>query len=232
MAAAEVLTGTSSARAPYWVADLAVPGLEERQAAVDAASRAAEDAQSALEVAEAALRERAAVREVVWAQGNATLLAAALTCAEAIGFERGRTPEGHPVLLDGDTQVHLIAAASAEAVGMSAHYRLRQHLDKVIADRAIAPRGLVIANGQCMSSPDERQREIEDSLRVAAEATRYAVLPARALFAAAVVALEGAPAETLAAIRARILSTDGVVALGDLVPSLREPDAEAAAAEG
>ena len=160
---------------------------------------------------------------MVWAQGDASLLNAALTCAEAIGFERGLTPEGQPVLLDGDTQVHLVAAASTEAVGMSAHYRLRQRLDTVIAQRAVAPRGLIIANGQCMSSPDERQREVEDSLRVAAEATRYAVLSSRALFAAAVAALDGASDEMLAAIRQRIVTAEGIVALGDLVPSLAPP---------
>jgi hypothetical protein len=225
--AVEDLLGTSSANAPYWVSDLAVPGLDDRAAALDRARSAVEAAQSALEAAQADHAERAAIRDVVWAPGDASLLAAALACAEALGFERGLTPDGQPVLLDGDTQVHLVAAASTEAVGMSAHYRLRQYLDKVIADRAIAPRGLIIANGQCMSSPDERQREIEDSLRVAAEATRYAVLPARALFAAAVFALEGTSEETLTAIRSRILGTDGIVALGDLVPSLAPAPADA-----
>ena len=225
--AVENLLGMSSASAPYWVSDLAVPGLADREAAVDRARAALETAQSALDAAETERVALAAIRDIVWAQGDATLLAAATACAEAIGFERGLTPDGHPVFLDGDTQVHLVAAASTEAVGMSAHYRLRQQLDRVIADRAIAPRGLIIANGQCMSSPDERQREIEDSLRVAAEATRYAVLPARALFACAVAALEGASDDTLAAIRQRILTTDGIVALGDLVPSLAPPAAEA-----
>ena len=224
-AAVEVLQGIASGTSPYWVRDLAVPGLDECEAAADRARAAVEQAQSALDAAAAEVAERAAIRDVVWATGDASLLVAALACAEALGFERGQTPEGDPVLLDGETQVHVVAAASAEAVGMSAHYRLRQHLDRVIAERAIAPRGLVIANGQCGASPDERKREIEDSLRVAAEATRYAVLPARALFAAAVAALEGASLETLAAVRQRILGTNGIVALDDLVPALAAPGA-------
>jgi len=223
VAAAEAITGVSSATPPYWAGDLAVPGLADRAASLDQARAALEAAEEALHAAEAEHAERAAVREVVWAPGNGALLAAALVCAEAIGFERAQTPEGDPVLLDGDTEVHLVAAASTEAVGMTAHYRLRQRIDRVIAQRAVAPRGLVIANGQCGSSPDERQREIDDSLRVAAEATRYAVLPSRALFACAVAALEGASAETLAAIRKRIVETDGIVALGDLVSSLAPP---------
>ncbi len=225
-AAVEEITGTSSATAPYWASDLAVPGLPQRESALEAAQRALEQAQSALDTATAEAAERARIREVVWAQSNATLLKAATACAEAIGFEWGRSPEGDLVLVDGDTRMHIVGAASTEAVGMSAHYRLRQSIDHVIEERAVAPRGLVVANGQCTSSPDERQREIDDSLRVAAEATRYAVIPARALFAAAVFALEGGSSDTLAQIRERLMTTDGVVALGDLVPSLREPVAE------
>lgn len=235
VAAVEELLGAASGTPPYWVSALAVPGLVERETAADRARAAVEQAQSTFETAAAAVTGRAAIRDVVWAAGNASLLAAALTCAEALGFERGQTPEGDPVLLDGDAQVHVVAVASPEAAGMSAHYRLRQRLDRVIAERAVAPRGLVIANGQCDASPEERKREIADSLRVAAEATRYAVLPARALFAAAVAALEGASPETLAAVRQRILGTDGIVSLGDLIPSLREPDQtneEASTAEG
>ena len=139
-------------------------------------------------------------------------------CAEVIGFERGHTPEGQPVLLDGDASVHVVAAAATEAVGMAAHYRLRQHLDRVIEQRAVAPRGLIIANGQCGVALEERQREIEEALRVAAESTRYAVLTAPVLYRAALAALGGASAETLAAIRARIATTDGIVTLDDLLP--------------
>lgn len=226
VAAAEALTGTSEARAPWWAGDLAVPGLTEREQAVESARRALEAAEEALLTAEAALAERAAVREVAWAPGNHDLLAAVLTCGEALGFERGQTPDGQPVLLDGDDQLHVVAAASTEAVGMTAHYRLRQRLDRVIAERAVAPRGIVVANGQCQSAPGERQREIDDALRVAAEATRYALLPSRMLFAAAVYALEGASDDALAAIRQRLITTDGIVSLADLVPSLAAADTE------
>ena len=223
--AVETLAGRSSGTSPYWTRDFAVPGLEERQDAVERARTAVEQAQSALDAANADLAERTAILDIVWAPGDALLLNATLACAEAIGFERGLTAEGHPVLLDGDTQLHLVVAASPEAVGMAAHYRLRQRLDRVIEQRGIAPRGLIVANGQCDVAPEERQRETEESLRVAAEATRYAVVTARSLFVAAVAALGGSSDETRAAIRQRILSTDGLVSLDDLVPSKTATDA-------
>ena len=231
-AAAEEIAGGASGTRPYWVNDLAVPGLAEREDAATRAREALATAQDALDAATGEVEARAAVRDIVWASSDRALLESALSCAEAIGFERGRTPEGDPVLLDGDARLFIVAAASPEAVGMSAHYRLRQRLDRVIEERAIVPRGLVVANGRSATPPADREREIEDSLRVAAEATRYAVLRARALFAAAVAALDGASPDTLAEVRQRLLATDGIVALGDLIPSLREPDAEAAATNG
>lgn len=224
-AAADEMAGIASGTRPRWVDELVVPGLSEREQVAAGARAALEQAQDALDTATTRLDERASVRDVVWAGGDAALLKATFVCAEAIGFERGLTPEGDPVLLDGETQVHVVAAASPEAVGMSAHYRLRQRLDRVIEERAIAPRGIVIANGQCGAPLDERPREIEDALRVAAEATRYAVLPARALFAAAVAALDGASAETLAEVRRRLTSTDGIVTLDDLLPAKQDAEA-------
>jgi hypothetical protein len=75
----------------------------------------------------------------------------------------------------------------------------------------------VIANGQRLQRPEERDREYTDSLRVAAEATGYALLTSRWLFVAAVAALEGLPDETLAAIRRRLIETNGLVELHDLL---------------
>ena len=223
MVAAQDPRGIPSTDLPYWATQVTVPGLADQQAAVEAAKTHADEAQSALEEAEAAARSRAAIRDVLWAGGTVQLTAAAAACLEAIGFEATVTPEGDTVLTDGpdgERSVHLVAAASEEAVGMAPHYRLRQRLDAILASSAVAARGLVVANGQRLGHPDERQREIEDSLRVASEATRYAVILAPVLFAAARAALEGAPADTLRRIRDRLAQSDGVVTLDDLVPSM------------
>ena len=205
---------------PYWATQIVVPGLREEEAAVDGARTARDEAQGVLDASEASARSRAAIRDVLWAGGSVALTAAAAACLEAIGFEHAITPDGNHVLADGGRTVHLAVGASAEAVGMSPHYRLRQRLDAILEASAVAARGLVVANGQRLGHPDERQREVEDSLRVAAESTRYAVILAPVLFAAARAALEGAPAEVLAKMRERIASTDGIVVLDDLVPSL------------
>ena len=64
-----------------------------------------------------------------------------------------------------------------------------------------------------------RQAPYDDALRVAAEATRYAIVTTDELFAAAVSALEGAGEAALAAMRKRLLETDGVATLRDLLPA-------------
>ena len=105
---------------------------------------------------------------------------------------------------------------------MEPHYRLRSRIEAEIAGRRPVPRGLVVANGERLRAPAEREHPIADPLRVAAESLHYAVLPAPALFEAAMAALNGASTPVLASIRARLLSTDGVVDLGDLVGSTTE----------
>ena len=99
---------------------------------------------------------------------------------------------------------------------MEPHYRLRARLEAEIAARRSVPRGLVVANGERLRPPAEREHAIADPLRVAAESLHYAVLPAPALFDAAMSALNGASTPVLASIRSRLLSTDGIVDLGDL----------------
>ncbi|MXW23161.1 MAG: hypothetical protein F4Z96_00485 [Chloroflexi bacterium] len=100
---------------------------------------------------------------------------------------------------------------------MAAHYRLRTRLDARIESEGSAPRGLIVVNGERMQAPDRREEPYAEALRVAAEATSYALLPAPELFNAARAALAGADEDTLAAVRARIASANGLVDLSDLL---------------
>jgi hypothetical protein len=52
---------------------------------------------------------------------------------------------------------------------------------------------------------------------VASEATHYGLLTAPALFAASRAAIAGAEPSMLAALRKRLVETDGVVSLGDII---------------
>ncbi len=217
VAAFRALLGHADENAPRWLDKVEVPGLEERAGERDLRRAAVERAEADLAEAESALGEVSAIRDVLWRGGDLALGPAVVRCAELLGFEPQNTDSEAPVLVDGDRELHYVVAAAEEAVDMAPHYRLRARLDGLIERRSQVARGLVVANGQRLTRPEERQREIAPALAVAAESVGYAVITARSLFDAAVASLEGLSDETKAAIRTRLLNVDGVVELDDLL---------------
>ena len=213
------LLGVEQAERPGWLARQELPGLVELEEEAATAGQRREAADSALEAAEQAVAELAQVRDVLWRGGEHGLLPAVLRCMTLLGFEEASDDPSRepPVLRSPEGDLQLVVAASQGAVDMTPHYRLRQRLDAVIAQERRAARGVVVVNGERLSPPERREAQYEDSLRVAAESTRYALLTATELFAAARCALEGADEETLAAIRRRLVETDGPVELTDPV---------------
>lgn len=216
--------GRAAGEPPSWIAGIEVPGLAGREAAAERAREALDHAQTALDEAEASVADLARVRDVLWAAGDHPLGVAVARCLELLGFEaaRGTTPGEDYRVRDGQGDLLVEAWGSDEAVGMEPHYRLRARIEAEIAARRPVARGLVVANGQRLRPPAEREHMIADPLRVAAESLHYAVLPAPALFDAAMAALNGASTPVLASIRSRLLSTDGTVDLADLLAGRQE----------
>ena len=216
LAATQELLGRFPDDRPSWVAREAVLGLDEREAelqeAAELVQRAEEQRNAAAQEAEPLRR----VRDVLWTEGRQALLPAALRCLELLGFS-SQDSDGEVALRAHKDRLDLEVEGSTEPVGMAPHYRLRTRLDARIEREGKAPRGLVVVNGERLQAPGSRKAPFEDALRVAAEATSYALLPAPELFQAARAALAGADEETLAALRARLLETDGLVTLADLL---------------
>lgn len=209
-------TPTADDREPYWLSDKPVPGLaalfEAAGTARDVATRAEERAASA----EQERDQLARVRDVLWREGPYGLLPAVLRCCELIGF-RASGDERAPLLYGESGQLLLEAEGSREAVGMAPHYRLRARLDAIIGEGGGMPRGLIVVNGQRDIAPERRDVQYLDALRVASEATRYAVVTAWDLFAAASLAMANPDAPALTEVRQRLATTDGVVTLADLL---------------
>lgn len=214
---------------PRWAREFMPEGLEERETLVRQARATVDQAQAALEEAEASAASLHALRAVLWAAGDTVLLPSVLACAEAIGFKRSQDPNGEPVLTDGSTTIQVAVAGSTEAVDMGPHYRLRQRLDRIIEARAVAPRGLVVANGQRLTHPTERKRQFADALRVAAEAVGYALVTAPQLYRVAHAARAGAPEAMMAEARRRLATTNGLVNFDDLFEA--PPEAPAVATD-
>ena len=212
------LLGDTEERGPRWTMDVEVPGLADLERERELRKAALERATTELAAAEESVAELSRIREVLWRAGDLSLQPAVIRCAELLGFEATRSDSDAPLLVDGNHQLHYVVAGDLEAVDMAPHYRLRARLDRIIERGAEPPRGLIVANGQRQTRPEERQREIAPPLVVAAESVGYAVISSRSLFEAAVAALDGLSEETKAAIRTRLLNVDGVVELDDLLP--------------
>ena len=214
-AASELLDRPTGDR-PAWVGHEALPGIEEADSDRKDAAAAVERAGEQLAAAEQEAAQLERVRDVLWTEGRHALLPAAVRCAELLGFST-RERDGLVTLSASEGRIELEAEGSTEAVGMAAHYRLRPRLDERIEQEARPARGLVVANGERLLAPAQRKTPIAEALRVAAEATSYAVLPASELFNAARAALAGLDDDALAAVRTRLFEHNGIVALADLL---------------
>lgn len=216
--AVQARMGMDDADVPRWLSAHPVPGLGEREAATIAANDRLDAATAEVAEKESVADELRRVRDVLWRGGEHSQLPAVQRCLELLGFSRW-ADDGPVRMKAAEGELHLEVASSRESVDMAPHYRLRARLDEVIERHRTAPRGLVVVNGERLKEPAEREAPYDDALRVAAEATRYAVVTADELFAATVSALGGADEAALAAIRTRLLETDGVVTLRDLLPA-------------
>ncbi len=200
--------------APYWVEHEVVPRLAELGQKAKAARERAHLADEQAAAAELEAATLGKMREVLWREGRYGLVPAALRCFELLGF---RIWPGEDVMLrcaEGDLLLEV--EGSTGTVGMAPHYRLRSRIDAALAEGR-TERGLILVNGERTTAPQYRLTPYTDALRVAAEASQYALLTAPDLFSASMLALGGVEDAALAAMRRQLIETNGVVSLGDML---------------
>jgi hypothetical protein len=197
-------------RAPHWVDDHTLPGLDERAAALAAARQSVEEAQQTLEGADVEYEALARYRRLLWQEGALGIDDVAVEALRLIGFDPRVGADGD-VRLTVDGGVVLVEVEAAEyAVGIAAHHRLRQRIERAIEAYGRAPRGLLLVNGYRLQPPGQRPRQVDDALRTAAETMRYAIATTDSLFGAVVACLSGDEA-ALEDYRRRITTTDGLM---------------------
>jgi hypothetical protein len=197
-------------RAPGWIAEASLPGIEERRSALNAARAARDDAEGVLVAAEQTYDERARWQRLLWQEGALGLEEVVADALRLIGFDvYGDQLNG--IELRTDIGGVLVEVEGSEyAVGMAAHHRLRQRIERAIEQRGTAPRGLLIVNGFRLQAPDARPQQVTDAVRIAAETMRYCIATSASLFGAvAAQLLEDDTA--VRAYREQLLTTDGVV---------------------
>ena len=205
----------STASPPAWLRQYDVPGLSERLASRDEAQQEAAESQEALATSVEAVAELESYRRLLWQEGTYGLAEPVRAALGLLGFQVVAQDIDTPaeLWLEAEHHTNTIALlevdASDEAVGMDGHHRLRHRLEEAIA-AGKSKRGLLIINGYRTQPPDQRQRQYQDSLAVAAKTMRYCVTTAEQLFHAVRATLEGDKA-TARAFRDRLLSTEGVL---------------------
>lgn len=207
-----MLGTVAEGREPHWLAAQEIPGLTERSAASAEARAAAEAAAAALADAERHEAELSQYRALLWQEGVAGLEPVVHEALRLVGFHVYAQNADEVELRDpgSDASILLEIDAADEAIGMAAHYRLRQRTESAIQRRAAAPRGLIVANGFRLQAPSGRPVQASAPLRLAAETMRYCIAPSTALFDAVVSHLRG-DAEAVAAFRRALATFDGYV---------------------
>lgn len=198
-------------REPYWVPKTTLAGLDEHGAALANARARLEAAERDLRDAEGKYEELARFRRLLWQQGAVGLEDVVLDALRMIGFQvYGNDPSALELRLEG-TSVLLEIDAADGPVGMAAHYRLRQRIERAIERRGAAPHGLLLINGHRLLPPHERPTQASDALRTAAETMRYGIGTTAGLFDAIAAYVAGDEA-SVNAYRETLLSGIGLLA--------------------
>lgn len=198
---------------PAWAAEVEVPGLAERRAALADAQSAAEAARRALEGAEWAVRDLARHIALLWQTGPLGLGQAVADALALLGFTvAGEPGSSLSASIGARTLVVEVEGADA-AVGMDAHYRLRARLEEAIARTGEPARGVLVVNGYRLRPPADRPQQYDDPLRVAAESMRYCLLTSAQLFDVVRASLAG-DEQQVADFRQALFQTDGAFAGG------------------
>lgn len=197
---------------PYWARSLALPGLEQVEAALEEAEAEAGAARARV----AAARERhdhlADYRRLLTDDGPG-LAAAVAGALELLGFARQSGGE-EPLTVASEGQVAFVECeASRKEVVEWPYVRLQRRLEERLLQQGEQLKGVVVANGYRLLSPEDRSQQYTDALRVACENYRYCLLTGETLFALVKRALGGAGEAELTGMRRRVLATAGLLSL-------------------
>jgi hypothetical protein len=206
----------SASKAPAWLSEYSLPGMDERRAARDEAQANVTSAQEAAEASAASVDDLEQFTRLLWEEGRYGLEEPVRTALETLGLRVVARDIDSPAEVRADTSdprertvVLLEVEGGVDTVGLEGHYRLRRRLEEAIA--AGKPRrGLLVINGHRRMPPSERPQQYADSLRVAAETMRYCVATSEQLFRGVRAAL-GGHGQAARSLRERLISTEGIL---------------------
>jgi hypothetical protein len=195
---------------PEWLDRFDLPGLKEAQRQIETIESQIESLDAELSQARREFLSADRFRRLLWQEGKFGLNLPVRDALALLGFRLFSSADEPAVMSYEGESVLVEVEASLNAAGMEPHYRLRERLEREIAQEAKRPHGLIVVNGYRDLPPNDRPQQFEDALRVAAESMRYCVVDTVQLFEAVQAQLEGKP-EAAKAFAQALLSTEGAL---------------------
>lgn len=195
--------------APDWAVAEKLPGIEPLELAADQATQQLQEVTERHAEASARLGELTRYRNLLWQEGRYELEAAVRDAFQLLGFSLSLDLD-QPAVLEADGRTAFLEVeGSQEAVVEWPYFRLQKRLEKDLLETHQPKKGVIVANGHRMTPPRERGQQYTDSLRIAAENYRYALLTGEALLNLVREALEHPQPESLQRLRALVFEMAG-----------------------
>ncbi|MGI8552444.1 MAG: hypothetical protein ACR2PL_16895 [Dehalococcoidia bacterium] len=195
--------------APAWAGTIPLPGVEPLEAAAERATRQLTEAQEQFTEAQANLRQLTRYRRLLWQEGRYGLEPVVRDAFQALGFYVTLDLD-RPLVLEADGHTAFVEVeGSQETVVEWPYFRLQKRLEKDLLETRQPKKGVIVVNGQRSMAPAERSAPYSDTLRVAAENYRYALLTAEQLLSLVREALEHPEPDSLRRLRDLIFAMTG-----------------------
>ena len=205
--------------APGWVWQFTLPGVEESEERLQAAEQAFAEAEGDLVEARAFQADATKFQGLLWRDGLYGFEALVRDAMRTLGFDveadLGRAAALSHLPDDADApEVALLEIdASDKTVNERAYLGLQRRIEEEFLHSGHRRKGVIVVNGERRTAPQVRRAPYADTLANACANFGYALLTGETLFSLVTFALEEGDADTLAAIRETILTSDGLVSV-------------------
>jgi hypothetical protein len=208
---------------PGWAREVALPGVEELTAKAQEASEALDAAEEALSAALTDLEKVAKYRALLWQEGALGLEPVVRDAFRTLGFEVESDPDKPGWIADGALKAFYEVAGAVGPVSEQPYVRLQRRLERDLLDTREPKRGLIVVNGYREQRPEIREAQASETLRLAAETQRYALLTTERLLEMVRCVLEE-PLDNVrrSMLRERLLKATGEVG-PEIIPTAEEP---------
>jgi hypothetical protein len=198
--------------APWWARSQPLPGLEQAEAELEELELAARASREKADAARERHDQLASHRRLLWAEGR-PFQAAVEAGLRVLGFELSSAGDGGLAISSEGVTALVEAESSRDDVVEWPYVRLQRRLEARLLAGEAGTRGLVVANGKRLTDPAERGPGFTETLALACENYRFALVSGPDLFALVQRALAGADDAALLGVRRRLLTGAGRVAV-------------------